>query len=62
MDPEGAVGRFFKDEMFDAQFLRAMGLAYYGGADIGECLALADRIPDRDAERWYAEWTALAER
>ncbi|MEP9377280.1 alpha/beta fold hydrolase [Aquabacter sp. CN5-332] len=56
------MGQFFKDEMFDAQFFRALGLTYYGAADIGECLALASRIPDRDAERWYAEWTALAER
>lgn len=56
------MGQFFKDEMFDAQFFRAMGHAYYGGADIGECLALAARIPDRDGERWLAEWTALAER
>ncbi|MEW6123518.1 MAG: alpha/beta fold hydrolase [Pseudomonadota bacterium] len=56
------MGRFFKDEMFDAQFLRALGHTHDGGADIGECLALAARIPDRDPERWYAEWTALAER
>lgn len=56
------MGRFFKDEMFDAQFLRAIGHTYYGGADIGECLAVAGRIPDRDAERWHAEWSALAGR
>lgn len=56
------MGRFFKDEMFDAQFLRAIGHTYYGGADIGECLAAAGRIPDRDAERWHAEWSALAGR
>ncbi|TCT06746.1 alpha/beta fold hydrolase [Aquabacter spiritensis] len=56
------MGQFFKDEMFDAQFYRALGMTYYGAADIGECLALARRIPDRDPERWYVEWTALAER
>ncbi|WP_164738380.1 alpha/beta hydrolase family protein [Aquabacter cavernae] len=56
------MGRFFKDEMFDAQFFRALGHTYYGGADIGECLALAARIPDRDPARWHGEWTALAER
>ena len=61
-DREACVGLFFKDEMFEAQFFRALGHAYYGGADIGECLALATRIPDRDAERWLTEWTSLAER
>lgn len=56
------MGQFFKDAMFDAQFLRVLGLTYAGGADIGECLALAGRIPSGDTRAWYAEWTRLAER
>ena len=27
-----------KDELLDAQTLRAAGMAPYGGADLGECL------------------------
>jgi hypothetical protein len=30
-----------KDELFEAQLLRAIGYAPYGGADAGECLAAA---------------------
>ena len=57
-----AVGQFFKDAMFDAQFLRILGLTFSGGADIGECLALARRIRDGDTDAWYEGWTRLAER
>jgi len=28
-----------KDQLFEAQLLRTMGYAPYGGADIGECRA-----------------------
>lgn len=51
-----------KDELFQAQLLRALGYAPYGGADIAECLAVADRITRMDAARWYQEWWALADR
>jgi hypothetical protein len=30
-----------QDELLDAQVLRAVGAAPYGGADIGECLTAA---------------------
>jgi len=56
------MGLMFKDDLFDAQFLRTVGHTYYGGADIGECFATASRIRDRDSESWYAAWTALAEK
>lgn len=56
------MGLWFKDDLFEAQFLRTLGHTYYGGADIGECLALAARIPQGDTERWHGEWNALAER
>lgn len=56
------MGQFFKDELFDAQFLRVLGLTFSGGADIGECLAVARRIPSGDTQAWYTEWTRLAER
>lgn len=56
------MGRFFKDEMFEAQVLRVLGLTFAGGADLGECFALVDRVPSGDTEAWYTEWTRLAER
>jgi alpha-beta hydrolase superfamily lysophospholipase len=52
----------FTDELLDGQLLRTMGHTTYGGAEIGECLAVAARIRGRDRESWYREWTALAER
>lgn len=58
------MGLVFDDELFDAQFLRALAAAPAGGADQGECLTTAARIgrgrPDPD--RWYAEWSATAQR
>src|SRR5579871_5583320 len=52
----------FKGELFDAQLLRTVGHAPYGGADISECIVAARSIPELDLERWAIEWTALAER
>jgi pimeloyl-ACP methyl ester carboxylesterase len=51
-----------KDELFQAQLLRALGYAPYGGADVAECLAVADRITRVDASLWYEQWRALADR
>ncbi len=42
------MGRLLlKDELLDAQLVRAVGAAGYGGADLGECLATARRIDER---------------
>jgi pimeloyl-ACP methyl ester carboxylesterase len=51
-----------KDELFEAQLLRAMGYAPYGAADIGECMATAGRISGTDLNRWHDEWLATAQR
>lgn len=51
-----------KDGLFQAQLLRAMGYAPYGGAVIAECLAVADRIGRLNLTRWYDEWSGLARR
>jgi alpha-beta hydrolase superfamily lysophospholipase len=48
------------DELLDAQLLRAAGAAGYDGADLGECLATARRIDERDLDSWFDEWTATA--
>lgn len=51
-----------KDELFQAQLIRALGYAVAGGADLGECLAVADRIDRVDPVLWYDQWSALAAR
>ncbi len=51
-----------KDELLDAQTLRAAGTAAYGGADVGECLATARRVRGTDLDSWYVEWSATARR
>jgi alpha-beta hydrolase superfamily lysophospholipase len=52
----------FKDELFQAQWLRAAGYAGYGGAELGECLAVAGQIREGDAESWFAAWSDFAQR
>jgi pimeloyl-ACP methyl ester carboxylesterase len=54
--------RLMKDELFEAQLLRAIGYAPYGGADAGECLAIADRISGTDLDAWHDAWAAMAAR
>ncbi|HVX19611.1 MAG TPA: alpha/beta fold hydrolase [Acidimicrobiales bacterium] len=57
--PTSAVMR---DELFRAQWQRALGYAPYEGAEIGECLAVADQITSVDATVWYDRWHELADR
>ncbi len=52
----------FKDDLFDAQWLRAAGHSSSGGAEIGECYAAARQIRAGDAESWFKAWSDLAER
>ena len=49
-----------KDELLDAETLRAVGAASALGADIGECLATARRVKGTDLGSWYDEWAATA--
>ena len=58
------VGRdkFFKDEDFEFMTELALGATYHRGADIGECLSTVARIKNGDAESWFREWTATADR
>jgi pimeloyl-ACP methyl ester carboxylesterase len=51
-----------KDELFEAQLLRAIGYAPYGGADAGECLAAAGQISGHDLDSWHDVWAATATR
>lgn len=52
----------FADAEMDYQLMRQLGAARYGGASVGECLALARRIKDADPESWVAEFAAAGRR
>jgi alpha-beta hydrolase superfamily lysophospholipase len=51
-----------KDELLDAQLLRTLGAAPYGGADVGECLATAARVEGTNLTSWHDAWVSTAER
>ena len=48
----------------EADWMLQRTLAYMNvkAAEIGECLYVAERIDEKDAESWPAEWAALADR
>ena len=52
----------FNDSLFNAQFLRFVGHTGAGGADIGECYAIASSIREGDGECWYRGWQSLGQR
>lgn len=52
----------FTDAEMDFQLMRQLGTARYGGAAVGECLALAQRIRNGVPSSWVAEFTAAAQR
>jgi pimeloyl-ACP methyl ester carboxylesterase len=52
----------FRDALFNMQWLRTAGHAYAGGADLGECLAVARGIREPSAESWRQAWLAIADR
>ena len=45
-----------RDELFDAQTLRAASAAIFGGAAIYECIAIARRVKGDDLASWHEEW------
>ena len=49
-----------KDVLLDAQTLRTVGSAPYGGADVGECLAAAARVRGTDLTSWHDAWVSAA--
>jgi pimeloyl-ACP methyl ester carboxylesterase len=52
----------FRDHETDWLFKRSLEYAGIGCAEIGECLAAARKIDERDAETWIRAWAALASR
>ncbi|QBR84898.1 alpha/beta hydrolase [Legionella israelensis] len=51
----------FDDPEMDFQLIRQLGSSTYGGASVGECLGLANRISQGDPEDWVKEFERLAE-
>jgi predicted alpha/beta-fold hydrolase len=54
------VSLVFKDSLFDAQWLRAVGHSSSGGAEVGECFAAAGLIREPNVESWFGAWTKIA--
>lgn len=52
----------FADAEMDFQLIRQLGAARYGGASVGECLALARRIENGIPESWVTAFAAAASR
>ncbi|HOP35505.1 MAG TPA: alpha/beta fold hydrolase [Syntrophales bacterium] len=61
-DACAALHPFFKGDTYAFEAVRALGGAYYGGADIGECLVAIHGIREGDDESWYRAWRETAER
>ncbi len=51
----------FSTRDFNSQLQRSLGKVYLGAASVGEVMALADAIPDRELEGWHNAWRCLAE-
>jgi pimeloyl-ACP methyl ester carboxylesterase len=54
--------QFSPDLSHHFQFLRTLGHAYNGAADIGECFETLARITAGDDASWYREWRVTADR
>src|SRR5665213_485867 len=52
----------FRDEEFDYQLIKAVGVADYGGSTVGECLAVANEITDGSPQSWARGFDELAHR
>jgi hypothetical protein len=49
-----------EDQTFHLELLRALGTTRYGGADVGEVLAIGGRPKTGDWEGWHNHFFALA--
>ncbi|UYO92463.1 alpha/beta hydrolase family protein [Pollutimonas sp. M17] len=54
--------RGFNDPEMDFQLMRQLGVSRYGGSSVGECLALAQSIPDADPDAWVSAFAQAGER
>src|ERR1700761_798595 len=56
------MAKLMRDELLEAQLLRAVGYTPYGGAEAGECLAAAAQVRGTDLASWHDAWSAVASR
>ena len=54
--------RFFNDQTYHFQTLRALNDIPYGGADTSEILATIEHIKAGDADGWYDAWESTGDR
>lgn len=52
----------FRDDEFNYQLIRALGMADYGGSAVGECLAVVAQITDGSPNSWTLAFEQLAQR
>ena len=52
----------FTDQTFSFELLRTASYGSYGGSEIGEVLATAEKIREGDFESWYIAWQSTAAR
>ncbi len=52
----------FRDDEFNYQLLRALGVAAYGGSTVGECLSVVAEITDGSPRSWAGSFERLARR
>jgi hypothetical protein len=57
-----SAAQFFQDDDFNFVFLNMLSGAFYGVADVGACLAIADQITDGDAASAVAATIAAGDR
>jgi alpha-beta hydrolase superfamily lysophospholipase len=60
--PDPGARRFYRDQTYHHQVLRALDHAAAQGADVTEVLAAIKDVHAGDADGWYAAWTALGDR
>jgi hypothetical protein len=52
----------FRDDEFNYQLIRALGVADYGGSTVGECLGVVAEIADGSPQSWALAFGRLAHR
>lgn len=52
----------FRDDEFNYQLIRTLGVADYGGSTVGECLAVVAEIADGRPSSWARAFQQMAER
>jgi pimeloyl-ACP methyl ester carboxylesterase len=62
MEVRRGNGRFFANQSFHFQTLRALWEIPSGSAETGEVLETVKQIAEGDVQSWYAAWSATADR